>query len=190
METKLIQMKIELAEISPTIWRRFIVDSSITLDDLHDVVQTVMGWDNAHLYSFEIMHQTYLSPDADDEDSDFGDAEQGDTTKVKLSQLPLKKKSKLHYTYDFGDSWEHVITVEDIVPATENSMAPICLEGQRACPPEDCGSVPGYEDIVDALKNPKSKEAQETLEWLGEYDPDEFDVKEINSALRPKKIKR
>jgi hypothetical protein len=189
MGTTLIQMKIELAEISPTIWRKFIVESSITLDDLHDVVQTVMGWDNSHLYSFEIMGQSYLSPNAVDEDSDFGNAEQRDTTKVKLSQLSLRKKSKLLYLYDFGDNWEHVITVEDIVPATENSKVPICLEGQRACPPEDCGSIPGYEDIVDAIKNPKKKESKELLEWLGEYDPEEFDVKEINSVLKPKKIK-
>ena len=190
METTLIQMKIKLEYISPPIWRRFLVDSSITLHKLHKVIQIVMGWTDSHLHSFEILDASYCLPNPDEDFSDFEGEKRKNSKKVKLSQLSLQRKSKFHYTYDFGDNWEHIITVEDMVPASENTMVPICLEGQRACPPEDCGSVPGYEDILNAIRNPKKKDSQELLEWLGDYDPEKFDIEDINSDLRPKKIKR
>ena len=187
MQNEIMQLKIELKYITPPIWRRFLVSPSMTLSDLHYIIQIVMGWSNSHLHSFRIAGEDYSSPDPSD---GFYDNDMIDSSRIKLSKLPLLRKSKFSYTYDFGDNWEHIITVEDIAPAPENLIVPFCLEGQRACPPEDCGSVPGYEGIIEALKNPKKKESKDLLEWIGEYNPEEFDIESINSIFQPRKTKR
>jgi len=208
-------MKISLNDIEPEIWRRFIVDSSISLQKLHEIIQVVMGWENSHLYSFSIGDEKY-SPnnneesgdwgecdccsgcdngDDDDFDDDFEDEDDTDyeddadasdesIKKVKLQDLKLKTKQEFLYVYDFGDNWEHTITIEKISENTENLKTPLCLEGKRACPPEDCGSIPGYEDILYALKNPDDEDSEDLLEWLGEdYDPEEFEVEAVNEEL-------
>ncbi len=185
MTKKIIEMKISLDGIEPEIWRKFVVESSITLDDLHEIIQVVMGWENAHLYGFHINGVEYQPADDDFEN----DAE--DTKGMKLSQLKLEKITKIRYIYDFGDSWEHTIKINKIYKPEEELLTPTCIDGARNCPPEDCGSVPGYEDIVEAMKKPTSKRAKEFIEWLGEkYDPEEFDLKKINKRLQPKKPKR
>jgi hypothetical protein len=176
-----IQMKIELDGIEPDIWRRFVVDSSFTLQELHETIQIVMGWWDSHLYEFEFWGMHFGIPDPDDELLDY---EVKDSRKKKLKSLRLNPRDKIKYTYDFGDDWEHTITVEKVMKIGA-APYPICLDGERNCPPEDCGSIPGYEDIVNAMKNPKSKEAKEYAEWLGEpYDPEEFDIKRINTRLK------
>jgi hypothetical protein len=175
--------------IKPKIWRRFLVDFSITLDTLHDTIQDVMGWEHAHLYTFTFRGVEYSPPLDDDMDDFGGDSE--DSTKTKLSNIGIEPKDKLEYLYDMGDSWEHIVMVEKVFKATDGIKVPICLEGARNCPPEDCGSFGGYEDIVSAMKNPKSKEAKEFIDWLGEpYDPERFDIDEINRILKPKSIAR
>jgi len=216
MNNEIIQMNITLDNIEPAIWRRFIVDSSITLQALHEIIQVVMGWENSHLYSFHIGDSEYSAMDSeesddcencdpfdcsgtlddDDFDDDFEDEvdedyEDDDTCSnesvhtVKLQDLKLKPKQKFLYVYDFGDNWEHTITIEKISENTENFKTPQCLEGKRACPPEDCGSIPGYEDIIYALKNPDDEDSEDLLEWLGEdYDPERFEVEDVNEELR------
>ncbi|MDD5672655.1 MAG: plasmid pRiA4b ORF-3 family protein [Chitinivibrionales bacterium] len=165
MENMIIQMKIVLEGIVPKIWRSFVVESSISLANLHEIIQIVMGWENMHLYSFSI----------------FG-AEAA--KKIKLHELNLKTNSTIGYLYDFGDEWEHTITVEKIISSDKKIKTPRCIAGARNCPPEDSGSVPGYEDIVDAMKRPKSGKAREYIEWLGDvYNPAQFDIKEINKKL-------
>jgi len=177
MAKELIQMKISLDWIKPEIWRRFIVDSSISLDDFHDIIQIVMGWTNSHLYVFFIKGVEYMPADDDSEQ------EAKDTKGVKLNKLKLNKKDKIRYVYDYGDNWEHTILIENIFTPEEEMAIPFCLDGARNCPPEDCGSVPGYEDIVKAMKKPNTKAAKELIEWLGEkYDAEEFNIDEINGA--------
>lgn len=180
-----MKMKVKLEGVKPEIWRSFVVDSSISLNDLHDVLQIVMGWDDSHLYIFEIHGMGYGIPS--DEDYE----EVTDAKKVKLAKLELQEKDKFGYTYDFGDDWVHTIKVEKILPGENPYGSPFCLEGARNCPPEDCGSIPGYEDIVEAMKNKKSKEAKEFIEWLGEpYDPECFDIEGINKRLKTLKPKK
>ena len=110
---------------------------------------------------------------------------------TKLNKFGFKKKDKFKYIYDYGDSWEHTIKIENIYEPKEGSIAPICIDGARNCPPEDCGSIYGYEDILKAIKKPTTKASKELLEWLGDdYDPEEFNIDEINKRLQPKKTKK
>jgi hypothetical protein len=185
MKKELIQMKISLDGIKPEIWRRFIVDSSISLDDFHDIIQIVMGWTNSHLYGFSISGVEYMPSDDDCEQ----DAE--DTQGVTLKKLKLRKNDKIRYVYDFGDDWGHTIKIENVFTPEEEVITPVCLDGARNCPPEDCGSIPGYEDIIHAMKKPTTKAAKEFIEWLGEkYDAELFDCDEINTVFKPKKTKK
>ena len=147
-----VEMTIKLDGIKPDIWRRFIVDTSLSLDDLHNVIQIVMGWWNEHLYNFSIRGLEYGIPD---EEGDFFENELDDSRKIKISKFNFHEKDKFGYVYDFGDDWEHTIKVGKILPGENPYGRPYCIEGARNCPPENCGSFPGYEDIVKAMKNKK-----------------------------------
>jgi hypothetical protein len=143
-----------------------------------------MGWENYHLYGFFIDGIEYTP--IDDENEFESDAK--DIKGKTIKSLALKTKQKFRYVYDYGDEWRHTIMIEKIEKSENALKAPYCLEGARCCPPEDCGSIPGYENLIDAMKKPKSSEAKELIEWLGEiYDPEKFDVEEINSILQPVK---
>jgi hypothetical protein len=180
-----IKMKVKLDGVNPEIWRSFVVDSSLSLEDLHDVLQIVMGWGDSHMYIFEIDGLEYGIP-SEDAFNDITEAK-----KVKLAKLGLQEKDKFRYTYDFGDDWVHTIKVEKILPGENPYGSPFCLEGARNCPPEDCGSIPGYEDIVEAMKNKKTKEAKEFIEWLGApYDAEYIDIEGINKRLKSLKPKK
>ena len=108
-----------------------------------------------------------------------------DEKSVKLNALLKKEKQKIRYIYDFGDDWQHVIELEKILSTDTASSTPKCITGRRACPPEDCGGIDGYYEILDIINDPDHPEREETLEWLGEedFDPAFFDVNEINSRL-------
>jgi hypothetical protein len=162
------QLKITLRHISPPIWRRIQVPDC-SLDDLHDVIQSAMGWDNYHLYSFSVDGQLYSEPDRARE---MGMA---NASRAKLSRLILRPKRKFRYTYDFGDNWEHDILVEKILPRQEGAPYPIVLEGKRACPPEDVGGPWGYTEYLEAIRDPNHERHNEMLEWGGEFDPEAYD---------------
>jgi hypothetical protein len=136
-----------------------------------------MGWSDDHLHVFLVGKQSY-GPRVRGEASNSRD-ERG----VPLDTLVAKAGDTLRYVYDFGDDWQHTITVEEVF-ARGDLTSPLCIDGKRACPPEDCGGVPGYERLVRALKNPKSAKNAELLEWLGDdFDPEEFDVNAVNGLL-------
>jgi hypothetical protein len=176
-----IQLKVKLNRIKPDIWRRVIVDSSYTLHQLHETIQIAMGWYNCHLYEFNVQGEIYGIPDEED---NFLAYEVEDSRKIKIDALGLALKDKIKYVYDLGDDWAHTIIFEKILKIGEVEY-PVCLAGARNCPPEDCGSVPGYEEIVEAMKKPKSKEAKEFIDWLGgPYDSEEFDIERINARLK------
>ena len=175
------QLKITLNYTKPPVWRRFIVDSDIKLPDLHKVIQTVMGWYNSHLHQFLINEDYYSLPDDEFESDSI------DYRKVKLDRVITAPKQKFSYEYDFGDGWEHTIVLEKILPKEMQAKHPVCIDGKRNCPPEDCGGIPGYEDLCDIMQKPKSKNYREMIEWLGEvYDPEKFDLESINDMLKEK----
>jgi len=192
MDSQNIQMKISLDYITPLIWRRFIVNDSITLHRFHQIIQVIMGWTDSHLYSFNINKIEYQFPDKEN-DSFYKDLVFGtppaNSKKIKLSELNLKPKQKMKYIYDFGDDWAHTILIEKILEIDEGLKTPICIDGERNNPPEDCGSVPGYERILEVLqKKNRTEEDKELIEWVGEdFNPEEFDVKDKNKLLQPKK---
>jgi Plasmid pRiA4b ORF-3-like protein len=177
-KTKVYQLKITLKDTKPPVWRRVLVPNC-TLDKLHDVIQAAMGWDNYHLHEFEIGGERYTDPESAGEMDAEVDAES------ELDGLITKEKSKFTYNYDFGDDWRHEILVEKILPPGEGVGFALCVDGKRACPPEDCGGPWGYLDFVDAISDPSHEQHKELLEWVGgEFDPEEFDPEEVNKRLR------
>ena len=173
------QIKITLDESKPLIWRQIRVPGATSLYKLHNILQLVMGWEDGHLHEFIIGGKKYSHPDAELEDSLDG-------RKVTLTQLGLSENSIFTYIYDFGDSWGHSLLVEKISPS-ENTITsnPACLAGQKACPPEDCGGIWGYEEFIVAIKDPKHERHEELLDWVGGvFDPESFDLNAINKALR------
>ncbi len=175
------QVKVTLKGTKPPIWRRLLVPSSMPLDDLHEVIQIAMGWFNCHLYQF-IQGRTYYQPNP--EDFGFGGFEAEDTAGLTIGHLLNREKDKVVYEYDFGDSWEHTVVLEKILKPEKGAFYPVCIKGKRACPPEDCGGVWGYENLLEILADPKHPEYQEITDWAGEFDPEEFDLDEINGALK------
>lgn len=174
------QLRITLDGTDPPIWRRFQV-KDCTLDKLHKVLQVVMGWSDDHLYQFEAGKQRF-SPGNDEFGELLGHPSQ-DATRTLLSELAKRKGSKFGYEYDFGDSWWHLIEVEERIMDQPDFQHPVCLEGQLACPPEDCGGVWGYYECLEALKHRDDPDYADRLDWLGEYDPDDFDPHRVNRVL-------
>jgi hypothetical protein len=187
----LLHLKVTLDGSRPAIWRRLLVPSDIKLSKLHDVLQISMGWDDGHLHCFRYEHMTY-EPAASRqmEGGVFDPDETQDEAKVRLIDVLNRENDWMHYEYDFGDSWEHEVRVEKIVPAGPgDARRAACLAGARACPPEDCGGIPGYERLLKVIANPKHPEHGETLEWLGErFDPAAFDPARIDAALGDLKV--
>jgi DNA invertase Pin-like site-specific DNA recombinase len=171
------QLKITLKNIRPPIWRRIQVLSSTTLEQLHLIVQEVMGWDNYHMHQFSIAGIDYGQPQPE-----FNVRSE---KTVKLSQVVKGEKSKFFYTYDFGDSWEHEILLEKELPSTPDTNYPVCITGKRACPPEDCGGSWGYAELLEIISDSSHPEYEERMEWLGKsFNPDTFDINEVNQRLR------
>ena len=180
-----IVLEIALPYLKPRIWRTFVVPGGIKLSRLHDVIQVVMGWTNSHLHSFHFGDGEYGVPD-DDFAFDPGATESDvrDEREHRLRDLIKAKGDEFSYIYDFGDSWEHTIVVKAIRPSDEPLKAAICTGGARACPPEDCGSYPGYEELLKVLRNPKHPEHESMRDWAGDYDPSRFILAEVNRQLK------
>jgi len=175
------QLKVTLDGIEPPIWRRLLVPSNITLDQFHGVIQVAMGWTNSHLHQFIVGKKYYGMLNNDEMDDEL---ETIDERLYTLAQIATHKGALVVYQYDFGDNWEHLIIVEEILPAEKKSQ-PRCLDGARACPPEDVGSTCGYEDFLKAIKNPKHKEHKAMLDWAGgKFDPEALSVEAVNRTLK------
>lgn len=172
------QLKITLLGIKPPIWRRILIDPTMTMEELHFVTQSAMGWMAEHLYSFTSGKRQIVDPEADEEnDSDFSD-------EVLVGQAFRAVGDKWDYLYDFGDNWEHEIVLEKIVDLDPAVAYPVCIDGARACPPEDCGGVDAYENMLEVLADPKHEDYAELTEWLGgDFDPEEFDKEIVNEEL-------
>ncbi|TMM33022.1 MAG: plasmid pRiA4b ORF-3 family protein [Actinobacteria bacterium] len=178
MSRQIFQIRISLADVTPEVWRRVAVPGGYTLDRLHRVIQYAMGWQNYHLHSFEIDGVQYGEPDPD------GELELRDELEVRLDAV-AGKDTRFIYTYDFGDWWEHEVSVETIYPAEPDVRYPLCMEGEGACPPEDVGGAYGYAGFLAALGDPAHPEHAAMAEWIGKrFDPHEFDPDRATTLLR------
>ena len=181
--TTIYELEIFLAETDPKIWRRFEVRSDITLAKLHDIIQIVMGWTNSHMHHFMDLDEKRYAPRHDDVDADWNDEVTEERETVLRDVMP-KKGSRLVYEYDFGDSWTHGLKVVAVGAPQPSVRYPRCLAGEKACPSEDSGGVWGYYEMLKILADPKHKDHDSYREWIGgKFDPDEFDLDEVNDSL-------
>lgn len=176
-------LKIALKYSKPPIWRRVEVDSRTTLSDFHFILQAAMGWENSHLWEFQKGNVRY-GIQQDDELSFFTDRVEN-AGRVRLLDVFPRIKSRIGYLYDFGDSWEHEIVLEKQYPPEPDVHYPRCIKGKMACPPEDCGGIPGYYYRLEIIDDPSHEEYDETIEWMGEeFDPNLFDMEKVNTILK------
>ena len=173
------QLRIDLNYAKPPIWRRILVKDTTTLEELHEIIQIVMGWDYSHPHQFKMGYGEYYGiPNL------YWD-EIRDERKFRLKDVIPAEKYKFTYTYDFGDSWDHQILVEKILPVDKKKKYPLCIKGKRACPPEDVGGIGGYYYFLEAISNRKHEAHKSYKDWYeGSFDPEEFNLKGINLDLR------
>ena len=152
------------------------------LNRLHDLIQIVMGWTNSHLHQFIVGRTFYGAPDPE-----FGDTgmEMLNEKRFTVADLAPAAKKKFIYEYDFGDGWQHEVLVEELLPADAAFKHPVCLAGENACPPEDCGGMGGYYDLLEILADPKHPEHEEMKEWIGgDWDAQRFNLNAVNATLK------
>lgn len=183
--SRVFQLKVTLKGTKPPIWRRVLVESSATLDQLHEVIQAAFGWWNYHLYEFEVGRTRYGIPDPDD--FDFG-LPKHDSRTARLDRTASAGMT-FTYTYDFGDYWEHKVEVEKVLETSPVPSLPACVAGRRAGPPEDCGGVWGYEELLAILADPAHPEHAMRAEWASRWggaslDPDAFDPADFAENLK------
>lgn len=166
----ILSLKVTLRGLKPPVWRRPLVPGTMTLGDLHIAIQSAMGWENYHLHAFDIDGEQY------------GDLQTvqavADENRLTLNSLARSGVHRFAYTYDFGDNWEHTITVEKRVPAVEGQAYPVCIAGKRNCPPEDCGGVWGYDELLADPDNPDHAE-----QFDEDFDPEQFDIEHVNTMI-------
>jgi hypothetical protein len=172
-------LRVELLDTDPLIWRQVEVPTSISLKTLHNVIQAAMGWFDMHLWEMRLGKQTFGLP----MDEDWGAEPRIDGAKVRLSQILGQRKTVIDYIYDFGDSWEHRLTLSDVRFADPGVAYPRYTARERSAPPEDCGGVPGYYAALEARADPRHPEHADIVEWLDGYDPEEFDDLPLKLAV-------
>jgi hypothetical protein len=181
-QVQIYQFKITLSDIKPRIWRRIQVPSSFTFQNLHEAIQHAFGWDNSHLHQFIISPRNGMTESIsigfDDPIED--ELDNINESKIQISSYFSLTNKRAKYQYDFGDDWMHDILLEKIIPIETGIKYPRCIDGKRACPPEDCGGAWGYEYLLEVINDPDHPEYNERLEWIGEFDSEDFDVKEVN----------
>ena len=178
-------LRIQLRHLEPPIWRTFTVASDTKLPKLNRILQAVMGWEGYHLHMFDVAGIVFGEKD---EDADYVITERN----VTVQQILPRPGSALRWDYDFGDGWEHDVVVQSIEEPGPETAYPICTGGERACPPEDCGGVLGFADLLEAIADPTDPEHDELVSWTPDgYDPAVFDLLAANRRLpKPSRIRR
>ena len=170
------QLKVTLLDSRPPIWRRFQVESGVTLQRLHHILQVVMGWTDSHMHG-------YRRPAAGPSGTRrrLLPIESADEKATRVADVLRRPKDKLFYEYDFGDSWEHEVLLERIVSRTPGERYPMVVAGRGACPPEDVGGLSGYYHFLEAVKDARHPDHEEMIEWAGgRFDAAAFDVQTAN----------
>lgn len=174
--TSIFRLKVTLRGLKPPVWRRLLVPGTLTLGELHTAIQEVMGWEDCHLHAFGIAGEQYGDRRMVDDVAD--------ENRVTLNSLARSGVVRFAYTYDFGDNWEHTIAIEKAKPTDEAKPYPVCIAGKRSCPPEDCGGVWGYQDLLAILADPGHPQHADYAEMVDQdFDPDAFHPEYANVML-------
>lgn len=177
---RIARIRIELDDLEPAIWRRVEVPLTASLNGLHEVIQAVMLFENYHLFQFDIDDRRYAIPDPEWDDG----RKILDARKVKLGTLVDRGVGKFSYTYDFGDNWQHTVTIEKITSADPTLDYPRFIDGARRAPPEDVGGIPGFEEFLEAMIKPRHRERTRLIEWYGRpFDPGDIDPTTITARI-------
>ena len=171
-----LTLRVTLLYVTPPVWRDILVRASTPLSEVHSIIQACMGWEDRHLYEFRHGGQNYALRDE-------GNEVYPGVEEVRLNDLGITRGSVIDYTYDFGDGWDHRIEVFSEHEITSTQKYPECLRGEGACPPEDCGGPPGYEELQAAIKDPSREGSAELLDGLGLSRPECFTVERANHRL-------
>lgn len=164
---------------TPPIWRRLVVLESMWLNHLHDTIQVALDWFDYQTHEFVIGEARYGNP------FKRGEITVEDDRDVTLADIGLERTGSMGYMYHFGEGWSVSLRVESVVPFEKGKTFPVCVGGERAGPPEDCGGVEAFQDMLECIKEPHTELGQEWIEWLGpDYDPEKCDLDEINKALK------
>jgi hypothetical protein len=184
--TSIHRLKVTLRQVKPPIWRRIEEASNMKLSELAMVLEAAIGWYGDHLHAFEAAGVRYQPRrDVDGFNDPFSRVKQADEAKARVSVVLPSVKAKMLWEYDFGDGWEHDVVVEAIEARRPDMVYPLCIDGTRAGPPEDCGGPWGYAELLEAIADPTHENHHERIEWLGgEFDPEHFDVDEITEAMQ------
>lgn len=181
---RIYQFKVTLLESEPQIWRRIQV-KRCSLDKFHEHIQTAFGWQNCHLHQFEIEGVIYGDPDLLLEGfEDDPEIEHSASTSIDDVIPRSGKQCRFEYLYDFGDGWKHEVLFEGCLRSEKGQRYPLCLEGARACPPEDVGGMPGYEDYLEVLADRHHEQHEEMIDWRGPFDPELFHPEKTTRRMR------
>ncbi len=176
-EPRVYEMKVTLDGSTPAIWRRFRVTNDVSLARLHRILQAIMGWGGLHHHQFIIRGRHYGRPDVE------GDVQ--DERRVRLGRVVTRVGARFTYEYDLGEGWMHEVALERTIAPEPGAKYPVCLGGERACPPENVGGINGYYDLLDALQIAMSAGHERALEWIGgHFEPEAFDLETVNRRLR------
>ena len=172
------QLRVTLDGVDPPVWRRLLVPAAVRVAKLHVILQVAMGWTNSHLHSFTIGGERY--------GMHFDDYPEDEIDENEVTVLrAIADHRRFTYEYDFGDSWDHDVVVEDFVRIPRGLKHAVCLDGQNACPPEDCGGVHGYAELRVVLADPNHEDHEELAGWVGgAFDATVFNLAEVNVALQ------
>lgn len=173
------ELEITLLESKHRIWRRLQTASNATFYELHYMLQFAMGWTNSHLHQFIVGdREEFICPPWEDI---WEDEEVTNSKEVTIADRLTEPGDKIVYEYDFGDGWTHLVELVQILNPDAKQKYPVVMAGLGACPPEDCGGMGGYADILERFNKPGTEGQDELLEWLGEdFDPQHFDTMGVN----------
>lgn len=197
-KSTVLQLRIELQDVQPLVWRRIQIPGDCTFWDLHIAIQSAFGWNDSHLHEFRL-------PDDRVRDrrfgipieSDFGEAPPLPCWEHRVAEYLSHKVPRLEYCYDFGDDWRHDVVYEDRVAAAPGKRYTRCLAGERAGPPDDCGGAPGYAHLLEILSDSSDEEHDSSHAWAasmkgvrGRFDPEAFDEQQVRFARPGPRLKR
>jgi len=183
---KIARIIVTLQDTEPVIWRKLLVRTDTTFYKLHRILQVAMGWTNSHLFEFNLegFRLGELVDEDDPFEDDYGPSKVLDARKTTLQELLSGQGDQCQYIYDFGDHWVHLIELETFEDEIPDTKYPVCLDGERRCPPEDCGGVHGFSELLNVLNDKKRPEYADYKRWLPRnYKPEILDLSAVNKKL-------